>query len=420
MELNSHSKNVVVDTTPKVRTISLARMGSTDRKEILDQSDRHLDLDGLQDKHDAKTRSLAGSNSRGFGDSTRTALDFYCPMSRGAQVGFHFMGLLIPEAWLLLLLQRFCILSFLLGIGGLITVMIYQSSGEFYDAITTITGTSYLFGVVGACWSLRRAKVQELLGSNSGSLELYAYQHGFLAEWHVVSSKRLLETLGFLVLMLASRWLVHFDLFQQHEERFELTGAFSLAALGMAALAYLQLHLVAGLDLALDSFTVNFFRNMDLGIASAEWNVVQVTLRQVSTKLGASLLLLGSSCLVSLLLLVEIAFFRPDEHRGERTHVLLFIAWLVPPILLFMYVLMRSATITEKAGRVAPLVNSWSFKRGEGSSGWMDPGRQYMVQYIQQSEAGFYFQGRRLYVFQIIKLCYYLGAFSMAVLSSLS
>ena len=39
------------------------------------------------------------------------------------------------------------------------------------------------------------------------------------------------------------------------------------------------------------------------------------------TPAKASLLLLGSSCLVSLLLLVEIAFFRPDEHRGERTHV---------------------------------------------------------------------------------------------------
>ena len=28
-----------------------------------------------------------------------------------------------------------------------------------------------------------------------------------------------------------------------------------------------------------------------------------------------------------------------------------------------------------QAMRVAPLVNSWSFKRGEGSSGWMDVGR---------------------------------------------
>ncbi|CAK9026879.1 unnamed protein product [Durusdinium trenchii] len=407
---------------PKVKTMS--RMGSMERQEILGDNPRHLDLDELQDKHDAKARSLANSNtaSKGFAETHSTALDFYSPMPCTARVFLHLMGILSPQTWPFVLL-RIWIFSLLVGVGALIGLIIWQSSGkEFYDTITTITTTCYLLGVMSGAWSLRRVKIQELLGSNIGSLELYAHQHGFLAEWHFMSSKRLLETSGFLMLMLATRWLVHFDLFEQQEEPFERTCGFCFAAVGMAALAYLQLHLVAGLDLAIDSFTVNFFRNMDLGIASAEWNVVQVTLRQVSTKLGASLLLLGSSCLVSLLLLVEIAFFRPEEQRGELTNVqlILFIAWLVPPLLLFLYVLMRAANITEKAMRVAPLVNSWSFKRGEGSSGWMDVGRQYMVQYIRQSEAGFYFQGRRLYIFQITKLCYYLGAFSMAVLSSIS
>eukprot|EP00913_Durusdinium_trenchii_P026624 g24980.t1 len=411
------------------RNFLMSRMGSMERQEILGDNPRHLDLDELQDKHDAKARSLANSNtaSKGFAETHSTALDFYSPMPCTARVFLHLMGILSPQTWPFVLL-RIWIFSLLVGVGALIGLIIWQSSGkEFYepwrrslvhgacfDTITTITTTCYLLGVMSGAWSLRRVKIQELLGSNIGSLELYAHQHGFLAEWHFMSSKRLLETSGFLMLMLATRWL----------EPFERTCGFCFAAVGMAALAYLQLHLVAGEteELGLVTFTVNFFRNMDLGIASAEWNVVQVTLRQVSTKLGASLLLLGSSCLVSLLLLVEIAFFRPEEQRGELTNVqlILFIAWLVPPLLLFLYVLMRAANITEKAMRVAPLVNSWSFKRGEGSSGWMDVGRQYMVQYIRQSEAGFYFQGRRLYIFQITKLCYYLGAFSMAVLSSIS
>ena len=39
------------------------------------------------------------------------------------------------------------------------------------------------------------------------------------------------------------------------------------------------------------------------------------------------------------------------------------------------------------------------------------------MQYMIQSEAGFYLQGMRLHVFQVTKLCYYFAAFMFAVLS---
>ena len=44
-------------------------------------------------------------------------------------------------------------------------------------------------------------------------------------------------------------------------------------------------------------------------------------------------------------------------------------------------------------------------------------GRQYIVQYMIQSEAGFYLQGMRLHVFQVTKLCYYFAAFIFALFS---
>ena len=49
---------------------------------------------------------------------------------------------------------------------------------------------------------------------------------------------------------------------------------------------------------------------------------------------------------------------------------------------------MRAAEVTEKASRVAPLVNSWQFDHDDGDCSWMDPGRQYAVQYMNQSRAG--------------------------------
>ena len=93
-----------------------------------------------------------------------------------------------------------------------------------------------------------------------------------------------------------------------------------------------------------------------------------------------------------------------------------------PLFLFFLYVLKRAAHITEKAGQVAPLVNSWGFQ-GEGedipSISWMDQHRQYAVQYINQSMAGFYLRGARLRVLDVQKIAYYFAAISFALLSRL-
>lgn len=53
----------------------------------------------------------------------------------------------------------------------------------------------------------------------------------------------------------------------------------------------------------------------------------------------------------------------------------------------------------------------------ENVPSWMDLGRQYIVQYMIQSQAGFYVQGVRLHAFQVTKLSYYFAAFIFAVLS---
>ena len=70
-----------------------------------------------------------------------------------------------------------------------------------------------------------------------------------------------------------------------------------------------------------------------------------------------------------------------DHLREERAlsneKLLQFIAGVVPSMLLFLYVLLRAAAVTEKASRVAPLVNSWTFKKGSTASQapWMDSAR---------------------------------------------
>lgn len=102
-------------------------------------------------------------------------------------------------------------------------------------------------------------------------------------------------------------------------------------------------------------------------------------------------------------------------------------SWLsryYPLMIAFLYTMMRAAAVTEKANRVAPLVNSWKFHKSHQEDDergvWMDYERQYVVQYISQSRAGFFIRGSQLTVPTVQKLLYYLGAVSFALFSRLS
>ena len=41
----------------------------------------------------------------------------------------------------------------------------------------------------------------------------------------------------------------------------------------------IQLHIVAGMEHAIDSFSINFYKDMDIEVALSDWNMVQATLR---------------------------------------------------------------------------------------------------------------------------------------------
>lgn len=54
-----------------------------------------------------------------------------------------------------------------------------------------------------------------------------------------------------------------------------------MAAIVFSAMMYIQLHIVAGMEHAIDSFSINFYKDMDIEVALSDWNMVQATLRHL-------------------------------------------------------------------------------------------------------------------------------------------
>lgn len=415
-------------TNSKSKRVGANKTSGSDKNAILGKCQR-MSLDELRENHDAamcvnQSYSNKTAQERESTQVSRTSSS----MPPAAKLWLQLLCILPLQYRWLGHFWTLCVFLILLAPTTLLAWLLVED----VHTIMTSTVLCYLVGVIAATWSLRRANIQELLGSSEGSMEQYAFVCGFSQDWRKVSRRRFEEVLAFLFLILGCRWLVHLS---EVQHSFEPSLTFSIMAVGFAAVAYAQLHMVAGLELAIDSFSINFFRDMDCGRALEEWNVLQATLRQISTKLSGSMLVLGISCGASMLFLVEIAFLQSDENRfipedlNGGFPLLLFTAWVFPPVLLFLYVLMRAAGVTEKASRVAPLVNSWNLEAtnaddaddadASSSPDWMDLGRQYIVQYIKQSETGFYMHGVRLHGFQVTKLGYYFGAFVFAIISKI-
>jgi len=287
------------------------------------------------------------------------------------------------------------------------------------DPRVSTTYVCYMAGGVIASLSLRRAGITSLLGPKDRRLDDYAEESGFLADWHNVSLVRLCEVAGLYLGMVTCRIIASIVTTDVRYGQATAGGAlnilpglaFSLMVLRVAAVCFCQLHICCGLELAIDSFGLRLFRDMDMEKALEDWNLVQATLRQASGKISSSLSFLGIACFGSLLFLAEQLLNEP-ELLQNLLQTALWMSWLYPPILLFAYTMMRAAAVTEKASRVAPLVNSWKFESKKDS---MDENRQYVVQYIIQSEAGFYMKGVRLTAGTVQKMSYYFAAATFSI-----
>ena len=251
----------------------------------------------------------------------------------------------------------------------LLCAMMFTSGLSRWNVTLAVTLCLFQLCVSFASMSLKHHEMEALLGPKEQQLDEYAEERGFLREWKQFSNRRFIETLLVLLFMVTLRGFVIFYSGRSLSDKMigkegldmaVFPWIFWVMVIRYLMLCYNVLHVACGFQLALGSFTIRFFKELEIGEALEEWNVLQATLRQVSCKMSDSLVAMGLCGVASMAVLAEQVVVVPDVLMDM---VVNWLSMFYPLILFFLYTMMRTAQVTENASRVAPLVNSWQFQQ---------------------------------------------------------
>jgi len=224
-----------------------------------------------------------------------------------------------------------------------------------------------------------------LLRTWSGSRELcscnvamlaYMFRESFLQEWKKRQCRESLLSLAIWCCAVFCRVRNHISTGAPNDADgllYLIATLFSTTIL--AGLVYCSLYFCNALTGLIDLFGVSVVgKSIDVS-AAHEWNVLLAVLRTASSSIEWCILTLQAAAgLTTLLALIDVA--------QNGTDIL-----LVLPEFLFVVnaarVLFRAASVTDKCVRLPMLINSLSCAQ-------VDPNRQYVIEFINNSAAGFY------------------------------
>jgi len=171
------------------------------------------------------------------------------------------------------------------------------------------------------------------------------------------------------------------------------TCTFAVSSGILLGLAYCSLHVCSSLGCLVDVFCSGVSDHARIIEAVHEWNVLQAVLRSGSGAVELCIFVLQTTAL-SVLLLGALDFVQGPPHEQPT---------LVPAAMVLAYtaqVFVRATAVTDKCARVPPLVNSLA------SENLMDLERQYVVQYVLHSDAGFHMFHIKVTFAMVLKVMY--------------
>mmetsp|Transcript_13944 Transcript_13944/g.42951 ORF Transcript_13944/g.42951 Transcript_13944/m.42951 type:complete len:614 (+) Transcript_13944:3-1844(+) len=255
----------------------------------------------------------------------------------------------------------------------------------------------------------------ELLGAEGTMLVLYAQRNGFDGGWGWQSRQHSLVAIALWAVAVVMRAVANFhgklDLFVMDgvDHRWAAgsgTIAFAIVAGMFTAMVLCLLHITNALVMMVDSFCGKFMEDPDIPERIQDWNEVQALLRRASGATTPCFLALHTTALVIVGLGLWEAVIGEVALHGSACIV----AWLIafaPAALAVLQVgqlLPRAAEVTSRCARAPAFINSLDI-----SGLAVDIRRQYMVDYVVNSDAGFYVNEAKLTGHIVMKLAYLVG-----------
>lgn len=295
-----------------------------------------------------------------------------------------------------------------------------DGTNELYSGVASaIVSAGGLFGL----FAIRSNSIETILGPKGAPLERFATGRFFYQDWTSKSRKTLY------LLLVVWTWSVLFPvclplvrprlecadgiLEAEGSSRWPNTWltktlnyfAFSYTSALFMVLIYCQFHILACLQLMLDSFCRQLFNEKMLDNFVSEWNVVQAMLRS-SSRSVENCFVIVQTCSLCALVLSAVGIWRDAPRICGSEWIML--AMDHTPILILALVAMilfsKAAAVTEQCTRVPSLINSIEMEDP------VDETRQYVVTYIINSNAGFYVRDVRLTSYMALKIFYVIFA----------
>jgi len=168
------------------------------------------------------------------------------------------------------------------------------------------------------------------------------------------------------------------------------------------SLAFCLLWVSRALQLLVDSFCCRMQQQPNVLEAVRDWNVVQAVLRKASNTVEKCFFVMQTAVLLCVLLSVVDSVQAEGGENSTRPTA------AIPGALVALgigRVFFAAAAVSDKCSRVPSWVNSLTF----GAEVDMDLQRQYVVDYIIHSDAGFYIFEVRLTAALALKVTYLIG-----------
>jgi len=297
----------------------------------------------------------------------------------------------------------------------LIMINLIQQTGRKFEncAEAALSATCFL-SLLGA------KKLDSLIGLKDHLLERHAASQGFLALWNRKSMRRL-ALFSTLWICKAAALIVRMFTSGDSILAYQLcvSSAVIFQAGSFFAILHCALHVTTFLELMVDGWTVEFYKNLNCVHSADAWNTIQALMRRVASSIETIFLAVQASALIVFMCCFARVLDIVTAKSGDGTQRWWTLAFLelLPTLIMAVCPLAcfaRATAVTERGVRVPSVVNSLLVKPNT----LISSEHQSFVSFIKNSDIGFYWKDSRLDTTVFMNYCYLCGAVISALFTT--